>query len=313
MRTLAKSAFQQLNGGGGRASATAPTAAPAPVSPQLTPEQIASAYSNRRQQLLTGQSNQQAIAATLAALGLGVGLRGAQGLVNSVGRAFSEPTPTLPSAMAVEVPVPPEKVEKKRYKRAVDEWSQLVTRPLRSAAGAVGSAASATGSWLKSTFGGSQADTPLGLPEHWPKMILGPVAGGAVGYKLTDWLLDRQRKLRAQQDVDDAKEEYEQALFGKTAAAVDELYDALQEKQSTDIPGALSGAYLTYALGAPLVVGSMAYERAKKLRRKEIIDAAQRERMRQRYESSPAPVFAVPTPKLLPEKQAAPRWLRRAS
>lgn len=273
----------------------------APLAPPTAAPLSNEAYiAHRRTELLNQQSWDQATKATLAALGVGAGLRGLYGLINQVGRNTHSPSATVPAPMAVDVPInvpAPEKPRRRKYAEDAD-WAYAVTGPAKKL---WDMGVSAVGKGVEKgteVVGGSQASSPVGLPQHLPRMILGPVAAGAAGYKLTDWLLDQRRRKAVEEDVDDAKQEYEAAIFGKGAEAVDGLFDEL-EKQANfsmgDVPGAVGGAYLTYALASPLLMGNIAYENAKKMRRKNLIDAAQKARMRLRYETSPAPVFATPS------------------
>lgn len=284
----------------------------APVTPQAGPRLSNEQFlAQRRQDILNQQSWDQAAKASLVALGVGGGLRGLYGLLNQAGRNLESPRATVPAPMAVDVPIniPAEK-PRRRKRASPNDWSYAITEPAKKlfdmGAGALGWGAEGVSNAAK----GQHATTPTGLPQHLPRMVLGPIAAGAAGYKLTDWLLDQRRRKAVEEDVEDAKKDYEEAIFGKGAEAVDGLFDAL-EKQALgegfsmgDLPGAATGAYLTYALASPLIMGNIAYENAKKMNRKSLINAAQKARMRMRYETSPAPVFATPSQRgPLPEEE----------
>jgi hypothetical protein len=261
--------------------------------------------------------NDIARVATLG-VGTGVGLRGLYGLLQTLGRASSEPPASIPAPVTLDVPVAKKKDETKRragmkfsqakqsfsvsdYLPSLPKVTGLAERGLQNAGKFLTDTAKRVGSGVGAAARGDNADSPVGRGYYIPAMIAAGIGSGAAGYKLTDWLLDDLRKGEVEDELEQAKKEYEDALYGKTAEAVDEVHDAVvavQEKQSTptlgDVPGATTGAYLTYAIGAPLLVGKMVYDQEKKQQRKKLIDAAQNMRRRMRQESSPPPVYINP-------------------
>jgi hypothetical protein len=89
-----------------------------------------------------------------------------------------------------------------------------------------------------------------------------------------------------------------QAADGSLAADLEKLAAAC-EKRGNDVidnlPGQLTGAYGTYALGAGTLAAMAAYKWAKKRQEKSVLERAQRERARQLALSQPAPIYLTPS------------------
>ena len=266
------------------------------VPPQaIDPVKLEASIARRNHELLNNESWRQATNVGLTALGAGAGLRGLHGLLSVISRNLSKP-PAIPAVATMEVPVHGQPVKKRKKTADAEDWKYLATEPFKRLGNLVYDAGSAAVKGTGDAMAGAYATEPQGLPEHWLRTFGMGVGGGLGGYKLVDWLLDKRRKAMVDKDVEDARQEYENLLYGKNASAIDELFATVKQADFGlgDLPGALTGSYLTYALGSPLVTGTMAYNKAKKLRRKNLIDAAQKMRLRQRLESSPIPIFALP-------------------
>ncbi len=277
--------------------------------PAVTTEMMTESLERAKRQAIDSAAfSDIARVATLGA-GAGVGLRGLYGLLQTLGRASSEPAASIPAPVTLDIPVAKKKEESRRRagmkfsqdKSALGlpDFSGLLERGLQNASKYLSDTAKRVSKGVGEAARGDHADSPVGRSYYIPAMIGAGVGSGAAGYKLTDWLLDDIRKGNTEDELEQAKKEYEDALYGKTAEAVDALHDAViatQDKRAgmNDIPGAATGAYLTYAIGAPLLIGKMVYDQDKKYQRKRLIDAAQNMRRRMRQEASPPPVYINP-------------------
>lgn len=281
--------------------------------PTINPADLEAALSGVKHEAIDQAAMKDIGRVATLGLGAGVGLRGLYGLLQTLGRAANEPPASIPAPITLDVPIARKREEHKRragMKLAEDaprsiikdtflpNVSNLLQRGLSSTGKFLTDSAGAMGKTVGDAAKGEYADSPIGHPLYIPGMIGAGIGAGAAGYKLTDWLLDGLRKGNTEDELEQAKREYEDALYGKTAEVVDELHDAVSAMQKNsgigDVPGATAGAYLTYALGAPLLVGSMVYNNEKKQQRKKLIDAAQNLRRRMRHETSPPPVYINP-------------------
>lgn len=220
----------------------------------------------------------------VGAVGAGVGARGLIGLYSMLSRNIGR-TPVRPSGpRVIEVPY----VEDE--KRADDGWMKTI-------------ADYATG---------RHANSLLDHPAAIPAGIITAITGAGLGWKGTDMLLDRQRKLQRQQELEAAKAEFDQALLGQyekqptTKAAqvgqdLDKLYETMEK---TAVLGAGVGAGLGIASIIALITGSGVYDIMKKRRHADIMRKAQGRRVRQLQQSSPAVLFARPIP--VSENKPAP-------
>jgi hypothetical protein len=116
--------------------------------------------------------------------------------------------------------------------------------------------------------------------------------GGMAGLKLMQLLHQRKKKMDRQQEVDDAEQEYHNALIGKSAAALDAVYDSMGEKQAAfesitglwdalkRVPAAVGGAGVVAGLGAGGLAAKLMYDRAKERSRAEAVEEAAKSRAR---------------------------------
>ena len=231
-------------------------------------------------------------------LAMGVGARGLWGLMNQLSRNTRKPRQSIPGPLEVEIPVEEidEKyAESKEAAGGVMDWVGQKTNDTLSSAGDA----------IKKYFSSGYASKPSGSPMYLPGVLGAGIGGGAAGWALTDWLMDKRRRQAMKAELEQAKQEYNDALFGKLSSVLDELYDDLQaaEKQAQekkadagDLAGMIGGAGLTYAGGSALLAAMAAYENTRKRQRRTLLQRAQKERQRARYESMPSPIYATPVP-----------------
>lgn len=176
---------------------------------------------------------------------------------------------------------------------------------------------------------GEYVSDPRRAPIMYPLAIGAGAAGVAGGWSLTDWLLKRRRKSRMQEDITNAKRDFQNALlqqsqaarmYGKTAAdaeptvadKLDQLFDVVEEKHAelvkeaaqdkeaagnaADALAAVPGLYYTaLALtGAGSAYGMYNWTRNRSPQH--LLNQAVRERARALWAKSPQAVQVVPTP-----------------
>jgi hypothetical protein len=164
------------------------------------------------------------------------------------------------------------------------------------------------------------------LPWYWPAFTAAGLGGAAGGYALTDWWLDRQRRQDLQEDVEDARRDYEAALLseydpgrvhakaaGVTPATptgealgreLDGLADAVEAglaKEALfgtlqDAWASAPGAVLTLASLLALGGGYAGYRWSKDRSRAQLLNEAWKRRERERLKARPAELVAVPMP-----------------
>ena len=199
--------------------------------------------------------------------GLGAAFRGVTGLSNLLG----ESKPTASPRRVVELPVP--YADKPTAKKSVKE----------------------------KRAGDEDATVPYGLSYYMPGMLLGGGLAAAGGWKGVDALIDRQRHKQETESLDEAKQEYEDALLGSYKRAVDGALDKAfktYEKKAglADIVGGLTGAGLTYA-AASLPAGYMVVnDMMKKNSKRALLEKALKERARRQAIMQPPEIYAIPKP-----------------
>lgn len=233
----------------------------------------------------------------LAGAGVGVGARGLLGLYNMLKRNLVDPKTTHGPAV-VELPVPVEDEEKR--------------------------------AGLGDFFSGEGATAKAGIPWYGPAMLFGGMAGLGAGWKGMDALLDARRRADTAAELNDARQNFHDALLAqyarpvqptgslrikkeekekaaadleKVAEALDGLYDdfaAILEKRAelptfSDAAGALTGGYGMYAGLTGLLSGALIYDKARKRSRQAIIEKALQRRARRQFTQQPTEIFAVPT------------------
>jgi membrane protein YqaA with SNARE-associated domain len=115
--------------------------------------------------------------------------------------------------------------------------------------------------------------------------------GGLAGWKLIQALHNRKKKMDQQQEVDDAEQEYHNALVGKSAA-LDTVYDSMGDKQAAfealtglwdalkRVPAAVGGAGVLAGMGSGALAAKLMYDRAKERSRAKAVEEAAKSRAR---------------------------------
>lgn len=224
-------------------------------------------------QRLQSDAKKDIVRNLVMALGGGAALRGAVGLHSMV----TEPARIKPTQRVVEMPVAyPADEEEKRSRDAT-------------------------------------ATSPLGLSYYAPGMLLGGAVAGYGGWKGVDALLDRQRRKQTDEELDSAKQEYEQALLGAYKKATDSALDQafagytksaglgqfLEDSVSTvapNAPGMAKGLGLTYGLATAPLGFMMVNNMLKKNSKRALLQKAMQERARRQALTQPPEIYAVPRP-----------------
>ena len=241
----------------------------------------------------------------LATAGVGLGLRGLTGLVNLM-RKPAKKTRSGPAELPLPYPVEADAAPDTVFKTA--------------------------GSFLA----GDMASTKGGMPWYGPSMLFAGLGGLAAGWKGMDYLLDKRREAERQRELENARQDFHDALLSqydkpldspsgsvnvkpklkkageestmeKVGQELDRRFDqfsGLVEKQGIDwgnLAGGATGMYGMYAGLTGLLAGAVAYDKFKKRSRGAIIDKALQRRERRRFMQAPTEVYAVPEPvKVLP-------------
>lgn len=173
---------------------------------QITPEMATNELQRRNMAQINPQLLSMVTNVLIGAGGLGAALRGGKGLYNVVRRNVAQPDSMDHTLM---VPVPVER--RKRAETSDTKYDrylrQLEARREPPPAAAGGKRSSFTNFLL----GGNAKD----LGEHPlanAAAITAGMGGLYGGYKLTDWLLDQQRRRSLSRERDAAKAKYEAAL-----------------------------------------------------------------------------------------------------
>ena len=263
-------------------------------------------------------NKQKAIMQALKYIGIGgaggFALRGIQGMVEQPRRNLKKPIEGTTQFDPIDVPV-------SGYKMA--GIGGELGKGLKNIGGGIsdwiGGHARELGSWAADTA----KETSEGLsgyrvtdPRNHPIAIAGGIGGGAAaglaGYKLHDMILDKLRKRQLEEELQQAKQDYEGALSDKVAsgdslaADLDELVDAMEKVSNGDTLGRLGGAYALYALLTGAMGASASYGHYKKKQRRTLLEEATKKRRRQKYKASPTPLFARPMPVDEPEAVETP-------
>lgn len=225
----------------------------------------------------------------LGGVGVGMAGRGMLGLAQLTKRNLRPPAGLSGSAIPVEVPFPAEQLEEEPEKMA----------------GA-----------LSGFLAGDHAKSPAGIPWMIPATVLGGGAAIYGGWHLMDKILDARRKQELKGDVDNARNDFNQALlaeydrpqhspqlkFGSAAATLgDDLENLFQTVKTAGLledtlhgSGIGVGLYGTAAGVAGLAAAVGAYGATKKRRERELLQKAHKMRQRQRWMQQPPPLVLSP-------------------
>ena len=224
-------------------------------------------------QRLQADAKKDIVRNLVMALGGGAALRGAVGLHSMV----TEPSRIRPTQRVVEMPVAyPADEEEKRSRDA-------------------------------------NATSPLGLSYYIPGMLLGGAVAGYGGWKGVDALLDRQRRKQTDDELDSAKQAYEQALLGAykkaTDSALDQVFDGYVKSAgfgkliddvvssvAPNAPGIAKGLGATYGLATAPLGFMMVHNMLKKNSKRALLQKAMQERARRQALAQPPEIYAVPRP-----------------
>ena len=206
--------------------------------------------------------------------GAGVAMRGATGIANLL-RDDQEVVPSKTVDMPVLFGVP---------KKVEDEEEEVKKLEYKSAAE-------------------KEAYSKSSLPYYLPAMLLGTPLAAYGGWKAVDAVLDKQRKAKSEDNLEEAKKEYEEALLDsyKKSASTDEMLDEVFENYKEantigDILGTGKGLALTYALAAGPLGYMLVNSQMKKNSKRKILEKAMRERARRQAAKQPAELYAIPAP-----------------
>ena len=258
----------------------------------------ADSLEDQQQAALRAESLRQAAGLGLAALGAGAASRSALGLLGLIRRNLSD-RPKLRSAPTLlSIPIPVRRL----LQRPVEEETEEDQEPLTKAALL------------------PDAKTVEELQGHYLSKWLAGAGGLAGGWYLTDWLLGRRRKAELEGELQNAEDEFHDALAGqydrplKAAAdgseplgqSLDRLYDGLTKLAGIgawldDIKQGLGSmanqglaGYTGVAGILALLTGVAAYDFAQRRGSQAMLQKAIKHRQREESVRRPSELFAAP-------------------
>jgi len=220
-----------------------------------------------------------------------------------------QPTTRTGAALPVEVPVPMDPEEQRRQEMLA------ASKMAESTLGRV-----ATGLYDNALKPALQMADPLGTTnpaaKWWqgPAMIGGGLAAGAGGWKLVDWLADKHRAGIADEDLNAAKQEYEQAIQGlhPKVACLNEAREIIRKTAEggmdalvtypwarnalKNVAGAGAGSLATIAAVTGVPTGILAYQYARNTSDSKALQEALLARRRAQQLRNPAPPHLVLQP-----------------
>jgi hypothetical protein len=159
---------------------------------------------------------------------------------------------------------------------------------------------------------GMDISMKAGLPWYGPAMMFTGMAGLGAGWKGVDSIMQAQAAKQRQKEIEEAKNEFHQAILSqydapigaKAAAAPDELsqaldslYDMVKTAMTTgDMLGMAGGGYGIYAGLSGLAAGALVYDKMRKRSQRAVLEKALQRRERRRFAMSPSPIYAQPEP-----------------
>lgn len=219
----------------------------------------------------------------MASLGVGMGARGLTGIYNLLANRKANTARSSPPELPLPYPVEPD---------------EEATRQAHKQAGLADS-----------------ATIKPGIPWYGPAMLMGGLAGLGTGWAGMDAVLDHRRKAEHASQLEQAKEEFHNALLSQyskpldsvpnikraetdsVGVVLDRVFD-LFEKHATwsDTVGAGLGAYGMYGGITALAAGAAMYNQANKKSQRSIIAKALQRREQRRFMEQPPEIYARPEP-----------------
>lgn len=168
--------------------------------------------------------------------------------------------------------------------------------------GVIDSAIEGIGTGLGNIFSGKTLHDASALPAYAPAVLGAGAAGVGLGVAGSSKLQKYLRKQMIAKEVEQAKQEYEEALAGQTKQAkqlhedLDAIYDAYTEKRAgvEDMLGSGMGIGLAGLLGLGALGFGTGVSHGNSQQNRRLIEQAQKLRRRRKYLKQPMPVFAVP-------------------
>jgi hypothetical protein len=233
----------------------------------------------------------------LAGLGVGAAARGGVGLLNMM-RRHHTPQSTADPAM-LPAPIPLRRREEEEEKIGSIKEADFKT-------------------WLSELMSGGKATDVSGVPWFMPAAVLGGAGAAYGGYQGMDYLLDRQRKTQQEDELEEARRQFHEALMGggekisgdgetTLGQELDALYDDFEklanarhtpmEKAALENTlGQMLGLYGLYGGTSALLAGLWAYDKARKSSRRAMMEKAKKQRERDRLRARPPQIYAFPEP-----------------
>jgi hypothetical protein len=252
---------------------------------------------------------------SLAGLGGGASIAALMGLKNLLFK------PEIPeheldlSPQEVELSYPERKKEGSALHRFImkkqADWADSVVKEHMPTTGGEPNPPVGSLRWLR----GDTNNAIGGMPWVYPGLTLAGIGGLYGGYKLVDWLAKKRRKSESEGDLEEAKEEYEQAMkgmYGKQAAAtLDDVCDTIESKSAqltkqaglpdmswwpgmNNVLGGGTGAYLALAALLTGGAGLGAYHLTRSKSPSKTLEEALRQRAQVRSLQNPPEIYINP-------------------
>jgi hypothetical protein len=226
--------------------------------------------------------------------GAGIAGRGLMGLYNLLSPQKDVVGPKVVGQGVMPVPYPTETEEEEAEEKAANALSSFIS--------------------------GDQASTPTAIPWFMPAAMLGGLGTIYGGWKGMDKILDARRKAKLEEEVEDARGDFNQALLdqydekaGSDEATLgqdlDTLFDQVEKVAFGNIDwgnlsGTTAGLYGSYAGLTALLAGLTAHDFASKRSKRELLRKAQQRKARRLQMQRPSELFATPVPVPKPSRTA---------
>jgi hypothetical protein len=248
---------------------------------------------------------EQALGAMWPAAGIGAGLAGFKALRGLTTDLFRE-APRLPIRRTViRFPVrsqraDDEDAEGAALKAAAVGFAKLAAeddapliRPISEAL-TTASGGGPTPAWGRSMLWPDGATSWRHAPATWPVATLAALGGGHLAYTLADKLFRGARRVGRKSEVEEARQDFQDAMVGKSAATavIDATRDMDTRKQA--LYGELIGGGLAASALAAYLAGHSAYNFSAKNSPESAVRKALRQREEELFEMRPAPIVVVP-------------------